>query len=164
MRSRALLAFATAFMACPVALLSQASTPSPVGVVSETRVRISTRDVYDPWIGHFVRRDGDTIWVRPPGTTGLQFIPRATVTDFRVSRGFERPVGRRAWRGFLIGAGSGFFFGGLMALGDPEGAEWFGGQVGATAFMTGFFAVPGAVIGAISGIPRRERWVRVPTP
>jgi len=112
--------------------------------------------------GTYVRASGDTIWVQYEGSSDTIAVATAGLGELRIYRGQRRAIGRGAWRGLLRGAA----FGGALGLtlatfGDRESTDYFGGILGTTAFMAGFFAVPGAIIGAIAGISY-EVWEPVP--
>lgn len=132
------------------------------GIVPGRRVRIAVTGAETPWAGVIVRYGGDTLWLARDDAADTSGIASAAVRKIWISQGQRRQVWRGTRKGFLIGAAAGLAYGALGSIVDPEGAEFFGGPLGAMGFFAAFGAVPGTLIGAATGIPRREVWVRIP--
>jgi cyclophilin family peptidyl-prolyl cis-trans isomerase len=101
----------------------------------------------------FLRAVGDSLFVQYGERGDTAAVGLANIQELRVYRGQGRAIRRRAWRGSIVGAALGTVVGlTLGAVGDQKSVDYFGGVLGTTAFMAGFFAVPGALIGALTGI------------
>ena len=123
-----------------------------------TRIRVDATGAPAHGIGTLVRTAPDTLWVNWAYRNDPRVVLASDVRKLEVSRGLApRRIGRNAMRGFLIGAGIGAILGAVVAN-DPEDAEWFGGPVGTMGAYALIWAVPGTLVGGMTGIPRREIW------
>ena len=147
-----------------VGLVLVSSATVPVGAQSildlppGSRIRVDASSNPKRMIGTLVRAAPDTLWVHWAYREDVRFVLASDVRKLEVSRGSgPRRIGQRAWKGFLIGAGVGAVIGGAVAT-NPEEAEFFGGTLGTIGAFALTGAVPGALIGTMTAIPRPERW------
>jgi hypothetical protein len=113
--------------------------------------------------GVLMRPGGDTLWVRYDGAPDTAAIRRAGLRELRVSGGRRpRRVGRGMAVGLLAGAAVGGVLGAALATRTSDGYQVFGGTGETARAFAMLGAVPGAVIGALVGMERREVWLRVP--
>src|SRR5687767_4999011 len=81
-----------------------------------------------------VRASAETLWVQFAASRDTTSVAVTALREVQVFRGQRRAIRRRAWRGFLIGAGVGSAVGLTAAVfGDPESRDYFGGTLGTTA-------------------------------
>ena len=134
------------------------SAQSILDLAPGSRIRVDTAGGSARAIGTLVRASPDTLWVTWAYNPQLRVLLASDVRKLDVSRGpGPRRIAQRAWRGLLIGAGIGAVFGAAVAT-DPEDAEWFNGTLGAMSIFAVAGAVPGALVGTMTGIPRQEIW------
>jgi cyclophilin family peptidyl-prolyl cis-trans isomerase len=101
----------------------------------------------------FLRSAGDSLFVQYGERRDTAAIGIANIQELRVYRGQGRALRRRAWVGSIAGAALGIAVGiTLGAVGDKKTVDNLGGTLGATALMAGLFAVPGTLIGALTGV------------
>ena len=130
-----------------------------------TRIVLHLRGASSGLPGTLLGVDADTIRVTREALRDTMSILTSAVARAEVLHGLkDRTVGRSARRGFLIGAGLGAVFGLVVGSTDEKAADFFEGPHGMAAFMAVLGAIPGVVIGALSGLDREEVWVGVAVP
>ena len=113
--------------------------------------------------GELMRPGRDTLWVRYDGAPDTAAIRRAGLRELRVYDGRRpRRIGRGMTVGLLAGATAGGVLGAALAARDPDGGAFFGGVGGTARVFAALGGVPGAIIGGLIGMERREVWVQVP--
>lgn len=143
----------------PALLPAQETRPVVVG----TPIRVTLAKPDPRFRGIFADQRGDSILVQVShgGDTATRAVSLARVRRLEALAGRHRPVGRSMLRGALIGGGIGLVFGlgaplcegGLECLFQPTGR----GQAIAWGVAGG--GAYGAMVGAVAGLIRRDRWV-----
>jgi hypothetical protein len=143
------------------ALSLPAAAPLPAQVVAGERVRVVPHGESGR-VGRVVRLRGDTLWLDVPAARGARpdttfAIPLAGVRRIDRSTGARRQVGRNARIGAAVGGALGAITGAVAGARDDMAGE-------AAIFIGAAFSMPGAGIGALTGLRRAEAWEPVSLP
>jgi len=158
--SRLLTALLVVTIACPVALLGQAPSPT-ASITPGARVRI-TQTGKPARVAVVVTPGADTLLVRWPEYSNTVAVPLAEVSRLELSTGRHRQVAKRALVGTLTAGTVGAVFGAATySPCKPEGfncllAPTSRGQSAAVGGVLG--GVLGLVVGTLAGLPRTESW------
>lgn len=113
--------------------------------------------------GRLARAIEDSIWLRVPNYNLDWGFDLRSLEHVRVHRGTRHAIGEHALKGLAYGFAAGATLGLGLALGDREGADYFGGVAGTSAVAGILIGVPSMVIGALTGISV-DVWEKVPLP
>lgn len=142
-----------------LAALALAATAAPLPaqpVAAGERVRLVPHGETTGYVARVVRLRGDTLWLDAPAARGARpdttfAIPLVDVRRLDRSTGTRRHVKRNALIGAAAGGAIGAITGAVAGAEDDVAGE-------AAVFAGAAFALPGAGIGALTGLPRSERW------
>jgi hypothetical protein len=165
--SHARRAIAAALLLSPLGLRAQAPPPA-TELSGGTRLRVLPRAAARSYLARLVRATRDTAWVRAwaadtLSADGAFAVPLASLRRLEYSRGTARHVGRNT----LYGAAAGALIGGAIgaAAGQGDDGDILEVSAGeAAVFVGAVFALPGALVGALSGTRQTEDWAPVALP
>ena len=152
----AMLAVLAVALLTALALVASAAPLRAQVVLAGERVRVVTHGDPVSRVSRVVRLRGDTLWLERPAARGTRpdttfAIPLVDVRRLERSVGERRHVGRNAWLGAAVGSALGVVTGLAAGAADGVAAE-------AAVGLGTMFALPGAGVGALTGMRRTEGW------
>lgn len=167
MRLPTSIAWAAALVVAPVIV---AVAQEPVTVQPGSRIRLTVAGSSEPVVGTFLRREGDSLEVRPE-KAGTRTIALEQLQRLEVSAGKRHPIGTSLLIGTGIGAGVGAVTGFAIGPCDKSTEDVIGTAIECGMLLQGdtrgetaaVWAVLGAMSGAVTGLvvgaAGHEKWV-----